>query len=122
MIESVKYKDGGVIIRLRDNITSKEIIEVNTNILNSDGFESLRFALWIFESIRDFNVSSNDVYSIALQDLQASERNKALKVALVTETPLSFGLSRMWEAYYSKGPWEHIVTKDEDKAMEWINS
>ena len=121
MIKEIEYKKDGVRLTFYGRITSKEIMDSNTELINHPGFESFSYQLWVFEPVEDFVLSSRELQKLAEQDQKASERNSKIKVAIFSNSPLVFGLGRMYEAFYGKGPWEVMVFYNLDEAEEWIN-
>lgn len=122
MIDSIEFKDDGVKIILHCTITSKEIMDINTKLYQHNGFESCRYQLWIFKSVKDVVMSASEIQQIAECDKKESKRNSNIKIAIVSDSPLMFGMGRMYEAFYGKGPWKTMVFYDLDKAEQWLNS
>ncbi len=42
------------------------------------------------------------------------------KVAVVAPKDISFGLARMYEAFAKSVPWDFVVFRDMDAALEWL--
>lgn len=120
MIISKEYSKDGARFELSGIITSEEIMGLNTALYKQWDFPSYKYQLWIFTAVEDFLLSSGEMKVLASQDLQASEINPHMKVALVSESPLVFGLCRMYEAFYGDGPWQTRVFKSLAEAEKWI--
>ena len=97
-------------------------MDANTEMINHPEFESFNYQLWIFDPVEDFVLSTNDLQKMAEQDKKASERNANIKVAIFSSSQFVFGLGRMYEAFYGKGPWKIMIFYKLDEAEKWIIS
>ena len=122
MIKAIEYKKNGVRLSFYGKITSNEIRDANTAMINHPEFESFRYQLWIFDPVEDFILSRNDLQEMAEQDNEASAKNANIKVAIFSRSQFVFGLGRMYEAFYGEGPWEIMIFYDLDEAEKWIIS
>ena len=122
MIKEIEYRKDGVLLAFQGKITSKEIIDANTELIDHRDFESFRYQLWLFDPVDDFVLSAEELELLADQDRKASEKNPHIKVAIVSSSPLVYGLGRMYEAFYGDGPWETMVFYDVDEADKWIRT
>jgi hypothetical protein len=120
MIKSIEYRGNGVHVVVCGRVTSDEMISANSEIIEHPDFEKLRYQLWLMEDIEDFILSSRDIISLAQQDRCASDKNPRMRVALVSDSPLVFGYCRMYEAYYSGGPWDTMVFHRKEEAEAWL--
>ena len=121
MIDSKEYSKDGAEFYLSGLITSKEVIELNTELINQWDFKSYKHQLWVFEDVEDFQLNPSIIRRLALQDRDASEKNPDMKVAIVSISPLVFGLSRMYESFYCNGPWQTRVFRSLIEARKWLN-
>lgn len=114
--------DIGIIFKAVGAVTGKEIIEGNINVFNNPRFKHLKY--WIVDrsACTDYNVKTADVEKIASIDNAAAENNPDLLMALVSETDLQFGVSRMFEAQISEPGFKTKVFRSRDAAEEWIAS
>lgn len=122
MINAIEYKKDGVRLSFYGKITSNEIMDANTEMINHPEFESFHYQLWIFDPVEDFVLSTNDLQEMAKQDKKASERNSNIKVAIFSTSQFVFGLGRMYEAFYGDGPWRIMIFYNLDEAEKWIFS
>jgi hypothetical protein len=122
LIEAIEYVKDGVVLTLTGVITSKEILDAGDEIRNRDDFEMRKYNLWIFQSVEDIKISTEDIRKIAQQDIEASEVNPGIKVGVVSDSAHVFGLGRMYEAYAAKSQWETMIFYNLKDAQEWITS
>lgn len=122
MIEAIEYVKDGVEVSLTGVITSKEILDAGAEIRKRDEFVSRKHALWIFQSVEDIEISTNEIRRMAELDVEAAKVNPGIKVGIVSDTALVFGLSRMYEAYAGESQWETQVFYTLEDAQEWVAS
>jgi len=120
MIENIEFNDHGATIIFSGVITSQEIYEANTAMLTHPDFASLRYQLCIFQNVSDFQLSTNEIMLTAQRDIEASKINTDVKVAIVTDSTLVYGMGRMYEAFADESNWQtEIFWKIED-AHNWL--
>ena len=123
MIESITYDKNQFKIIFKDIVTSKEIFEANEYIIKHQEFKTSLSQLWIYSDVKDVQLESEEIRRVAVQDKKASLLNPDIKVAIVSNELLSFGLSRTYQSYcrVEDLPWEVFVTYSLDEAQEWLN-
>ncbi len=124
MPNEIQYTDDniGICFSAVGKVTGKEIIESQSDIYQSKGFAKLRY--WIVERSRctEYEVSSDEVSRIAAIDNEAAKINPNLIIALISESDLQFGVSRMYEAQISADGFRTKVFRDRCTADKWIQS
>ncbi len=120
MIEKIEFNDRGVTLVFTDVITSQEIFDANTSIITHPDFTSLRYQLCIFHTVKDFQLSTAEMLSTAQRDIQAAKQNADVRVAIVTDSTLVYGLGRMYEAFSDESPWETAIFWTIEEAREWL--
>ncbi len=120
MIDEIKFKAGGVHIKLSGVITSKEVLDANTGFVEHPDFESFKYQLWHLDPIEDFILSAREVQKIANQDIIASDKNSKIKLCVVSSSPLATSIGSMWQAFYGGGPWRVRLFYDIAEAEAWI--
>ena len=120
-IEIQYTEDGvGVVFSAVGRVTGEEIITAQKSIYDSKAFAGLRY--WIVDRSRctAYAVSTDDVGQIADMDNEAARRNPHLLMALVSETDLQFGVSRMYEALIDENGFKTMSFRDRESAERWI--
>ena len=126
MIKAIEYAKEGVELSFTEVITSKEIYDANTEIIEHLKSSPYKYQLWLFQKVDDFKISAQELENTALRNIEASKTHPGIKVAIVSDSPLVFGIGRMYEAYYKVNAneryWETMIFYDVKKAREWISS
>ena len=122
MIDQIEFDKKGAKLILSGEISSQEIMDANRKLINHPDFPSFQYELWIFRSVIDFKLTADQIRLLAEQDKKASAKNPDLKVAIVTVSSLTFGMSRMYEALYGEGRWQTKIFSDQADAEKWINA
>lgn len=120
MIDKIEFNGRGVTLVFTGVITSQEIYDANTSIITHPEFTSLRYQLCIFHSVKDFQLSTAEVMSTAHRDVKAAKLNADVKVAIVTDSTLVYGLGRMYDAFSDESPWETEIFWKVEEAHEWL--
>ena len=120
MLKGIEYDENGVTLSFHGQITSREILDANTEIINHPGFAASKYQLWVCMPVDDFLLSTNDIQKLTDQDHQAAIINPTLRVAIVSDSPLVFGFGRMYEAFSQESPWEIMIFYNLEEAREWI--
>lgn len=122
MIESSHIDDNGVRVVFTGLVTSKELFDTASHLYDHPGFGNWKYQLWIFHSVSDIVISVEEIRQLAERNKVESLRNPGEKIAIVSDSPLAFGLARVYEGFYGDGPWQTVVFYEIDKAEAWINT
>jgi len=122
MIEQITFNNHGVTAIFSGVITSQEIYDANTEILTHPDFPSLSYQLCIFQNVSDFKISTNEMMLVAQRDADASKINANVKVAIVTDSSLVYGLGRMYEAFADESNWQTEIFWKIEEAHDWLKS
>ena len=122
MIKSIDYVKDGVEITFTGVITSKELFDANTQILERLKSSPYKYQLVLFQQVDDFKISVQELQEAAMRDIEASKMHPGIKVAVVSDSPLVFGLGRMYEVFAEEGHWETMIFYNIEEAQKWINS
>ncbi len=118
----VRYTDDdlGIDFCAVGRVTGKDVIESKVTIFQEEGFARLKY--WIVDRSRcvEYEVNADDVRSIAELDNEAAKINPDLLIALISETDLQFGMSRMYEAHIDEFGFKTKSFRDRASANEWI--
>ncbi len=104
------------------SVTGKEIVESAKEIYREEGFLNLRY--WIVDRSRctNYEVSADEVRLIAELDKKAAKENPDLITAIISETDLQYGMSRMYETFVGESGFKTELFKDRESAEKWIQS
>lgn len=67
-------------------------------------------------------VDANAVRELAARNVEISRLRSPLRIAVLMDAGLGFGLGRMWEQYARETGWPLQVFTDEDEAWSWLRS
>lgn len=83
-------------------------------------FAKYRYSLADWTQVKETNVSTEAIRTVAELCKQASLVNSDVVVAVVAKSDLIFGLSRMSQVLMDGTGWEHQVFRNREDAEEWI--
>ena len=118
----IKYIDDGVGVEFISSgtLTGAEIIEANRQVYENENFHKQRYQLIDRTACEKYQVSSEELRKIAIQDEEAAKSNPNILMALVAKSPLEFGMSRMYQVFLSDSGFQTAIFPDRESGMEWI--
>ena len=102
-------------------VTGKEIIEANRKIYTPENLSRLKYKIIDRTTCKKYLVTSEEMKTIANQDVQASKINRNITIVLVTSTKLQYGMTRMWQVYIDKTGWNSEIFNNRENANVYIN-
>ena len=121
MIESIDHNPDCAVLKFSGKVTSQEISDARKVVIDHPDFKRRKYHIWIFESVDDIVLDSDQMRRISREDVLNAEDNPDLKVALVCDTEVAFGVCRMYEGYASD-LWRVGVFRSVPEARDWIDS
>lgn len=116
---STYYPDGAE-IRYRGHTTGPEILEAKRLFFAHDSPGPAHFVLCDFSDVDQFDVSPADVERIIEQDRAAVRTHPDLAEVVVAQTPVAYGLARMWELRIEDERPRTAVLRTRDDAIDWL--
>jgi hypothetical protein len=101
-------------------VTGNEIIQANEKIYTHEILPRLKYKIVDRTHCAEYNVTTTDIQIIAGQDRKAAKINPNIIIALVSTTPLQYGMSRMWETYVDETGFQMGIFKDRGSANTWL--
>ena len=116
-------ENGGVLLVGTGTVLAADIIDVNKSIYASpEMVNKIRYQICDYTAVESMKISSDEIITIAEQDNRAAEVNPTMLISVAAKKDLSFGLSRVWEAYTDQGPFRTEVLRTVEDCREWIRS
>ena len=120
----VRDTDGGigVIITYRGIVTDEEYLDTITAHLQQEKekFQKYRYSFNDATAVTKVDITATAIDRIADLCEKAAKINPEPIVSLVADSDLAYGLSRMYETLVSNTPWEVVVFRSREEAMQWI--
>ena len=122
MTVQINYPDNGIGIEIIASgiITGEEIIKAQDEIYNEENLQKQKYQITDRTHCTEYQVSSEDIERISDRDNRASEVNSYIIIAVVSSTPLQYGMTRMWQAYIREDRFVTKIFADRKSADEWI--
>lgn len=102
-------------------VTVEEMFEIGQDFKRHLQLMELEYILMWFTDVENMLIDTPEIKKLAELDQAASEGGGAIRFAVATDSPLVFGVARMWKSYYGSGPWELKVFDDLDEARGWVH-
>ena len=119
MIKSQEVHENGFEVIFSGIVTSQEMFDVGDAFKSHKNFPNFNYILMWFTDVENMLIDTNEIRRLAHLDKEASVKNPQLNFAVATDSPLVFGLARMWEAFYGNGPWKPMVFNEIEKARRF---
>jgi len=123
-VDTIISKEKNLIVHTLTGVMDLSVI-VNTisKTLDDPEYQVGMNAIWHFCDTSKVNLSSEDLmYAAEYAGKKMDEDGKPYKLALVAEEDLSYGLTRVYEAWRSKCPVTVQNFRFIDDAFAWIES
>jgi hypothetical protein len=122
MAIQINYLDNGIGIEIIASgiVTGEEIIKAQEEIYNEENLQKQKYQIIDRTHCTEYQVSSEDIERISDIDNRASEVNSYIIIAVVSSTPLQYGMTRMWQAYIKEDRFMTKIFVDRKSADEWI--
>ena len=115
-IFDIHEKDGALFISIEGDPTVSEIKQAIDRTRDNSGYRHMS-RLWDFRNA-SFDFSAEELEEIASH---ASTTDSApSRVAMLVSKDLSYGVSRMYEAYRKNPVTDVKVFREESEALEWL--
>ena len=116
------WEDRGVLCRFRDVVTDDDIVESSLERYSDPKFENIEYELSIFSDFVVFEASVETVRRAAMMDVQASERNPKIVVAIVASQRVIRGLANLYRLQHEGmgGLWKTAHFETEEEARRWL--
>lgn len=120
----INFIDNGVGIEFISSgiVTGKEIIEANKKVYTRENLSKLKYKIVDRTTCSNYSVTTEEIKIIANQDNEAAKINPNVLIALISTTPLQYGMSRMWEAYTDDIGFQVGIFIDRDSADNWLRT
>ena len=121
MLEKVENWKDGMIVVFRGVVTTQELVDSNDQLLSQLKKHPYKYQLVCFFDIDDFIVSTSELMQVAQRDVAAFKVNPVEKVAIVCDSPLIYGVARMYDAFAFGSNAETQIFETLDAAEIWLS-
>ena len=93
-------EDEGVLFNCSGVMTGSETIALNTELVTEiTGGRAIRYQVVDLRKVEDFQLSTAEMKILARQDSNLIEQIPTLRIAIVVNDDLTFGMNRMYATY-----------------------
>ena len=113
------WEKKGIYWKLYGIVTGNDIEQLTIDVFGDSRFDDIRYVILDFLNIDDFDMSDDELESIAAQDLAAAITNPYVKIAVITTHPRVMELSTMFGKIFGEHPWKVSVHENIEEARRW---
>ncbi len=114
------WEDEGVYWRFFDQVTGREILQANLDIYMDCRFRSLKYQILNFLESTDFDITAEDVASIAAYDNELAGGAPEMRVAIVATREEIDELHDVYDSETVHSPWETGIFRELREARGWV--
>ena len=118
----LQYRDAGsgVAFICTGVVTADEFSRANEEIYSEESLDRLRYQLIDFTDTEHLEVSLDEIREFAAVDVVAASQSESLIIAVAGPDDLTFGISRMWQAFASDSNIRSGIFRSVPDAERWI--
>ena len=124
MAQTLIWEEQGYKIIVKGEL-GNDYLGVCTKATSDPRFIDAKYAIVDFIEVEKFPIDADFVQKIALSDVDAYQRNPALKLAIIADKTVLTGLVSMYKTYFelnnNEKCWQIKMFTTEAEAREWIN-
>ena len=110
----------GIEILATGVVTGSEIIHAHEMIYDQTHLHRQKYHIIDKSKCIEYNVSAEDIKSIAQLDKNASTINPNIVIAIIESESLRYSLSELWQKYVENCVFKTSTFADRNDAIEWI--
>jgi len=118
----LQYRDAGsgVVFVCTGVVTADEFTRANEEIYSEESLDHLQYQLIDFTTTEHLEVSLEEIRDFAAVDMTAASQSQSQIIAVAGSDDLTFGISRMWQAFASDSNIRSGVFRSVPDAERWI--
>lgn len=114
------WEESGVLWTFRGRVTGDEILKANQEIYHDPRFHRLTYQIVDLTAVERFDVTEDDMATVALQDRLAARSRPGVRVAIAAADEMIKDLSAFYDAVMVGSPWRQRIFDSIGQAREWL--
>lgn len=116
---TIEWKNSGVFIKFSGKLSDNLINHVNGLIIGHASFDSLKYQVWDFFEVEEFQINSEQGKITGVLDKAAAIWNKKMKVAVITINPNLIEYTKNYIYEIRDIEWECKIFDNRSEADKW---
>lgn len=121
MIESIEHGPDKAIMTFTGVVTADDMLEARRQVIDNSDYPQRKYHIWYFKSVTQIQLDQVLMARIGHEDIINWKINPDLRVALVGDTDVAFGMCRMYQGHTDE-LWAMQVFRDFQSAVQWCES
>ena len=120
---TIQYENNkeGIIVTAKGIVNGREFVEKLGEYFQDDEIiQNYRYGLNDFTQVEKFNISPNQIFSLAKIHIKASKVNQNIIVGFAINKPFIYGMVRIWQGYASITGWKIHIEETLPEIQRWI--
>lgn len=119
-MSDLTIEDGYVRITMRGEVTLDELIARNHALFEMMPDARVGRQLWDYTAVTRTTYGAAELTRLIDLAARRADESDRIRIALLANSALAFGLSRMYSVLAEDAPWETRVFDDERDALAWL--
>ena len=115
------WEEKGLYREFKDNITGKEVLNINFTIQGDPRFDQIKYVINDFTQVTDFDFSDLDIKLLAITDDIAAKSNPMLKIALIITLEPLLEWADLYCEHMKDSPYTCKIFKHLSDAKKWVS-
>jgi hypothetical protein len=117
----INESSGLVTLTVSGQVSYPGVIKTLAKMLEDPRFQKGADILWDFRSAELDRLTAADIRGItSFLEKKKESRGEGYKVAIVSERDADFGVGRMYEGYAGRLPFNVMVFRKMEEALQWL--
>ena len=122
MTFNINWDKKGVYLKFRGVFTPQDLIDANNYVLSNANFESIKYQIFDFLHIDEFEITSLDITIVATMDKSQTETTEEMKIAILTQNDYVKKIVSEYDQFMEGSSWETQIFETIETAKAWVNS
>jgi len=118
----LKWEDEGVLAEFRGVLTDDDLMLCGDDIYGSERVWESRYAIYNYTGVGDVSFGQEAIRQLIERAFQRAPVFPGAKIAIVTTSPLAWGLTREYMSAIERSEWSAGVFETMEEAREWVAS
>ncbi|MCV6609585.1 MAG: hypothetical protein OIF55_02320 [Amphritea sp.] len=121
MIDSIEQTAEWAVLTFSGVVTPEDMLQARAETIDNAHYPQRKYHIWCFKSVTQIQLDQVAMERISHEDIINWKINPGLRVALVADTDVAFGMCRMYQGHADE-LWAMKVFRRFDDALLWCQS
>ena len=120
MTFNINWDNNGVYIKFRGIVNSQDLIDANNYLISNANFDTIKYQLFDFLDIEEFQIGKADMEIIGTMDKSQSDFKNDMKIAIITNDDYVRKMTVHYDQFMAGSNWITKVFSNVQTARAWV--